>query len=388
MFDLTGKNAILIGEGVDNLASNADSNLIGAVGIGINPDMTQSVINRSVAGQDPLANVLINNAVANAATVEYDPCKTGIDRWYLQTPFILNDTPIGANDDGEGCCVNLNSFQGCRYKLGINELCVKDCIATSLDEMMEQAVTIKGKDLKMPHRANGDSLSEVRRKLFRFYTPFAFERNAILGTPTFSGDGMRPFNGLVSRLMDTRTVTLDGQAGALASIMMLECRLAAMGMGVSNFVVGVNPILIPTLRQEVRTYLKSDPLTEWRLTPNGVSYNGLRIIGSRYVDVDLETNTTSMWLIDTSKVGIKLIYAPTSPYIKYHEGAGDCDGHCITAHTAGTTVVTDWTGLALVKNVALNSICDSYALTGLEGFINTGTIGQKYPKATTLNPGM
>lgn len=388
MFEFSTKNAILVGEGVDNFVSNAASNVGSAVTVGINPDRSQSVINTTVAGRDPLSRILINNAVANASDILVDECGTGKSRYYIQTPFVINDTPIGANDDGEGCCVNLNTFQGCRYKLSIDELCVKDCIATSLDEMVEQVVTIKGTDTKMPHRSVGDSLSAVRRKMFNMYAPFAFERNAILGTPTFSGDGMRPFNGLVSRLMDARTVTLDGSAGALASIAMLECRLNALGGDISRFIVAINPILLPTLRQEVRTYLKSDPLTEWKLTPNGVSYNGLRIVPSRFVDVDLETNTTSMWLIDTSKVGVKLIYSPYNPYIKYHEGAGDCDGHCITAHTAGTTVVTDWTGLALVKNVGLNSICDSYALTGLEGFINTGTIGQKYPKLSTLNPGM
>lgn len=388
MNEFSTKNAILLGEGVENFVADAASNVIGAVTVGLNPDNSQAVINNTVAGRDPLARLLINNAVAQAATVNVDECKTGVEKYYLQTPFIINDTPIGANDDGTGCCVNLNTFQGCRYKMGINELCVKDCVASSLDEMMERVVTIKGTDTKMPHRRTGDSLSAVRAKMFGMYAPFAFERNSILGTPTYSGDGMRPFNGLVSRLMDARTITLDGSAGALASIAMLECRLNAIGMDVRNFIVAVNPILLPTLRQEVRTYLKSDPLTEWRLSGNNISYNGLRIVASRYVDVDMETNSTSMWLIDLTKVGIYLAYAPTNPYIKYHNGAGDCDGHCITAHTAGTTVVTDWTGLALVKNVGLNSICDSYALTGLEGYINTGVIGQKYPKLSTLNPGM
>lgn len=387
-FTFSAKNAISLDEGVRSFVSNENSNLIDSITIGINPDKSESVINNAVAGPDPLAKMLINNAIANMATLNVDGCKSDKERWYIQTPYIINDTPIGANDDGTGCCVNLNAFQGCRYKLGINELCVKDCVSTTLDEMAEKAVEIKAIDTKLPNRAVGDSLAEARRKRFAATVPYVFERNVILGTPTFSGDGMRPFDGVVSRLMDARTIKLDGQAGALASIAMLECRLNAIGGDVRGFVAAVNPILLPTLRQEVRTYLKSDPLTEWRLTPNGVSYNGLRIVPSRYVDVDLETNTTSIWLIDTRRVGIKLLYSPYNPYIKDKNGEGDCDGHCVTAHTAGTTVVTDWSGLALVKNVGLNSICNSYALTGLDGFVNSGTIGTRYPKVTSLNPGM
>lgn len=380
----TSANAIEVAEGMQKFAEFA-TNAISAIQTGIQPDNKDAQISYSHAGTDPLAARLINNGVARSATWMVDPCKTGRAKWYLQTPYIVNDTPVGADDDGAGCCVGTPEVQACRYKLGIHQLCVKDCVESVLDEMMEQVVKIKPQDTTMPHRSTGDSLEAARRKWVLAYAKFIIERNVILGMPDFSGDGMRPFDGLLSRLTDERVFTMDGSAGALASIMALDCRLSVMGLSTSNYIIAVNPVLMPTLRQEVRTYLKTDPMTEWRLTPNGVSYNGLEILPSRFVDVNLETNTTSMWLIDTTKVGINLLYSPSALYRKRHESQDDCGGHCMTFHTAGTTVVTNWTGLVLIKNVRLNSICDSLALSGLDAFVNSGVIGQRFPKVTA-NP--
>lgn len=386
MFQFSSQNAVELAEALSKFEKFA-TNAIGAVQTGINNDKSNALIDYSNAGTDPLARRLINNGVAQAASIQVDPCKTGKDKWYIQTPYIVNDTPVGLDDDGQGCCVGTPTVQACRYKLGIDQLCVKDCVDTVLDEMVEQAVKIKAIDTTMPHRKTGDSLAAARRKFVAAYSKFIFERNAILGTPDFSGDGMRPFNGLLSRLLDERVFTMDGSAGALASIMALDCRLTALGMSTRNYFIAVNPILMPTLRQEVRTYLKTDPMTEWRLTPNGVSYNGLEILQSKFVDVDLETNTTSMWLIDPSKVGIKLLYSPSDPYIKYHQSEDDCGGHCVTMHTAGTTVVTNWTGLVLINKVKLSSVCDSLALSGMDAIVNAPIVGQRFPKVTA-NPGL
>lgn len=383
-------NAIELAEGlskfsdaISNFATNAQS----AVTHGIQPDNSNAQINYALAATDPLADRLINNAVARSAQWQIDPCKTGKAKWYLQTPYVINDTPVGADDDGAGCCVGTPAVQACRYKLGINQLCVKDCVDTVLDEMMEQVVTIKGQDTPMPHRRVGDSIEMARRKWVMAYAKFIIERNVILGTPEYSGDGMRPFDGLLSRLTDERVFTIDGSAGVIASIMALECRLSVLGMSTSQYVIAINPILMPTLRQEVNTYLRTNPMTQWELTRDGVRYNGIDIVKSRFVDVDLETNTTSIWLIDTSKVGINLIYGPSNLYRKRHESQDDCGGHCMTFHTAGTTVVTNWTGLVLVKNVRLSSVCDSLALSGLNAFVNSGVVGQRFPKIAA-NPGV
>jgi hypothetical protein len=193
---------------------------------------------------------------------------------------------------------------------------------------------------------------------------------------------MRPFNGLISRLADERVLQVDGSAGFIAAIEMLECRLSAMGMSAENYIIAINPIARKTLEQEVRTYLKTDPLTKWRLTGNGgVAYGRMEVIESRYVDVDLDTNTTSMWLINPNYVGIKMLYALDNPYIKAKDSEDDCGGHCITMHNAGTTVVTNWLGLVMVSNVHLDAICDSASLSGLDNFVNSGVNGYLYPKA-------
>lgn len=378
----TGQNAVDVTEALA-FATNA----IDTITKTIQPDNSKSTINHNNDGTDALANRLINNGVAQAATIEIDPCKSGREKYYIQTPYVISDTPVGADDDGEGCCVGTPSITACRYKLGIHELCVKDCVATSLDEMVEQVVTQKSQDTRDPWTQVGRSFAQKRAKFVARYAKFIFERNVILGTSQTSGDGMRPFNGLVERLADDRVLSIDGSAGVLESIMMADCRLAAQGMTVGNYIIAINPILLPTLKQEVRTYLKSDPFTEWKLTGNSVSYRGMPIVTSRFVDVDLSDNTTSVWLIDPSKVGIKLLYPTTAPYIKKIDSGEDCGGHCITMHTAGTTVVTNWNGLILINNVKLNSICDSLVLSGLDGFINSGVIGQLYP-AVTANPGL
>jgi hypothetical protein len=382
-FQFEGKNPIELNEIMNSFGTNA----IDTVVIGIRDDQHDATINRTAAQPDGLVRALVNNGVARSAEIYIDPCKSGKDKYYIQTPYTITDTPVGIDDDGQGCCVGTPSVTACRYKLGIDELCVKDCVATSLDEMMEQEVKQHGSDIRMPWSETGKSIAAKRAKFVAEYAKFIFERNAILGTPEFSGDGMRPFNGLLSRLLDDRVLKMDGSAGVLSSIMALDCRLSAMGQSVGNYIIAINPILMPTLKNEVRTYLKSDPFTEWKLTANGVSYRGMNIITSRYVDVDLEDNTTSIWLIDPSKVGIKFIRDITNPYVKRIDSQEDCGGHCITMHNAGTTVVTNWNGLVLINNVKLGSICDSLALSGLDGFVNAGVIGQRYPKVTA-NPGM
>lgn len=384
----TSDAAMEIAEGARKFAEFA-TNAIGAVQTGIQPDNSKGEISYAHAGVDPLSRILINNGVARAATWNVDLCKTGKSKWFIQTPFQVNDTPVGLDDDGAGCCVGTPEVQACNYKLGINQLCVKDCVDTVLDEIMEDIVTIKPQDTTMPHKSTGDTLTSARKKWVLAYSDFIIRRNVILGMPDFSGDAMRPFDGLLSRLLDERVFTLDGAAGPLSSILALDCRLTALGMSTANYIVAINPILMPSLLQEVRTYMKTDPLTKWRYNEAAgtVSYNGLRIVESRFVDVNLETNTTSMWLIDTSKVGIKLSHEPNALLRKRKDSQDDCGGHCMTFHTAGTTVVTNWTGLVLVKNVRLDSICDSLALSGLDAFINSGVVGQRFPKVT-VNPGV
>lgn len=384
----TSDAAMEIAEGARKFTEFA-TNAIGAVQTGIQPDNSEGEISYAHAGVDPLSRILINNGVARAATWNVDLCKTGKSKWFIQTPFQVNDTPVGLDDDGAGCCVGTPEVQACNYKLGINQLCVKDCVDTVLDEIMEDIVTIKPQDTTMPHKSTGDTLTSARKKWVLAYSDFIIRRNVILGMPDFSGDAMRPFDGLLSRLLDERVFTLDGAAGPLSSILALDCRLTALGMSTANYIVAINPILMPSLLQEVRTYMKTDPLTKWRYNEAAgtVSYNGLRIVESRFVDVNLETNTTSMWLIDTSKVGIKLSHEPNALLRKRKDSQDDCGGHCMTFHTAGTTVVTNWTGLVLVKNVRLDSICDSLALSGLDAFINSGVVGQRFPKVTA-NPGV
>lgn len=378
----SGANAVELTDAL-KFATNA----IGAITKGVQPDNSKSVINHNNDGRDPLTDRLINNGVAQAATIEIDPCKSGKEKYYIQTPFVINDTPVGADDDGEGCCVGTPTIQAHRYKLGIDELCVKDCVATSLDEMVEQVVTQKSQDTRDPWTRYGASFAQKRAAFVARYTDFIFRRNTILGTPQTSGDALRPFNGLVSRLADNRTLKIDGSAGVLESIMMADCRLTAVGSDLSRYMIVINPILMPTLKQEVRTYLKADPYSDWRFSGNTVSYRGMPIVTSRFVDVDFTDNTTSVWLVDPTKVGIKLLYSTTNPYIKRIDSQDDCGGHCITMHTAGTTVVTDWSGLILVSNVKLASICDSLVLSGVEDFITSGVVGQLYPKVKA-NPGL
>lgn len=379
----SGNNAIDVNEAL-KLATNA----IEAVQVGIQNDKSKATANSTIANsRDPLIARLVNNGVAQAATIEIDPCLSGKEKYYIQTPYQIADTPVGADDDGEGCCVGTPTVTACRYRLGIDELCVKDCVATSLDEMLEQAVKQKAIDTTMPWSKVGASIAAKRAAFVAKYAKFIFERNFILGTPNYSGNGLRPFNGLLSRLLDDRVLTVDGSAGFITSIELLYCRMTALGLPFGGLIAAVNPIAMPTLLQEVRTYLKTNPLTEWRIVGDTVTYRGLTIVGSRYVDVDLSDNSTSMWIIDPSKVGIKALYPVTRPYIKRHESEEDCGGHCVTMHNAGTTVVTNWNGLMLIKNIHLSSICDSLALSGLEGFINSGTIGQLYPKETA-RPGL
>lgn len=385
-FVFNGENPIELSEVLNTFA--ADKNAINTVVIGLRDDRHDAQINRVAAQPDGLVSALVNNGVARSAEIYIDPCAgTGKEKYYIQTPYQISDTPVGLDDDGQGCCVGLPSVTACRYKLGIDELCVKDCVASSLDEMMEEEVKQHGSDIMMPWGQTGKSIAQKRARFVAEYSKFIFERNFILGTPEFSGDGMRPFNGLLSRLLDDRVMKMDGSAGVLSSIEALNCRMTAVGMSVGNYIIAINPILMPTLKQEVRTYLKSDPFTEWKLTGDGVSYRGMRIITSRYVDVDLEDNTTSIWLIDPAKVGIKAIREASNPYIKRHESAEDCGGHCITMHTAGTTVVTNWNGLVLINNVHLSAVCDSLALSGLDNFVNAGVVGMRYPKVLA-QPGM
>ena len=380
-FKFSDKNAI---DASELKGAVGDYNLRQNITTGIQPDNSRSDIDYSHAGQDPLIPLLVNNAVAQRATFNVDKCKTGRDAWFVETPYRVNDTPLGANDDGQGCCVNLNDLQACRYKLDVHELCVKDCISSTLDEMMESDVRIKGSDTPMPFTRLGDTLSDVRRRAFAVLSNRVFERNMILGLPDYSGNGMRPFNGVLSRLLDERAMVFDGSAGVLASVMTLECYITALGGALSNFIAVINPVTMASLRQEVGTYMKTNPLIEWQLTANGVSYNGLRFVESRYVDVDLTTNSTSIWLIDLSKVGVKTARPLNDPFVVVKRAEDDCGGVCMSVHNAGTTVITDWSGVALIKNVRLSSICNSTALSGLNNYINSSEMGILFPKPTTV----
>lgn len=386
MFDNNSvKNAVTLTEAVKT-ATQFATNAGPAATVGIQDDKSKSVINNVVAGSDPLIARLVNNNVANAAEYHIDPCLTGKEKYYIQKPYIMSDTAVGADDDGTGCCVGTPTVTDCRDRLGVDELCVKDCVDSSLDEMMEEAVRQQAIDTRMPWSRVGATFSAKRAEFLAIYTKFIFERNAILGTQDYSGNGLRPFAGLVDRLLDNRVIKFDGSAGFVSSVETLQCRLTAMG-DYGTYIAAVNPIAMRSLLLEVRSYLKTNPLSEWRLNGNTVSYANITFVESYYVDIDLATNTTSMWLIDTSKVGIKFLYPITRPYIKRIESTDDCGGHCLTMHNAGTTVVTDWNALMQVKNISLAATCDSTALTGLDDFVNPKSSGHLYP-GVTANPSL
>lgn len=374
-------DALDLGETLKQFAN--DPNVIKTIEIGIQNDKSKATANNSKAGHDPLISKLVNNGVARSSEILIDPCKTGREKYYIQMPYQISDSGLeNIEDDGTGCCVSLPTASACRFRLDLHELCVKDCVDTTLDEMLEDVVKYHDYDTNFPWTSNGATIKEIRSRFVAMYYYFITERNIALGTPTYSGQAMRPFNGLVSRLADKRTMQVDGSAGFIAAIEMLECRLRAVGLSVENYLIGVNPIAIPTLVQEVRTYLKTDPLTKWHLTEDGgVAYGRMRVQESKYVDVDLETNTTSMWLINPDMVGIKMLYALNNPYIPTPKRSDDdCGGHCVTMHNAGSTVVKDFMGLFMVQNVHLDSICDSSSLSGLENFVNAGVNGYLYPK--------
>ena len=376
----------LTGEMASKFAAQMSTDAQTAIGTGINDDKSKATVNSVLARGDELVRLLVNNGIARQATIELDPCVTGDDKWYINTPFVLSTTDI--EDDGEGCCVGTPDVLGCRFKLHPRLLCVKDYIATTLDEIMEASVKQKGIDTWTPWGQTGATLAQKRARFVSMFAKFIFERNVIQGLPSYSGNGMRPFDGLVSRLLDNRTIKIDGSAGVIASISMLDCRMTAIGQDISGYYIAINPILMPTLRQEVRTFLKTDPLTEWSISADGrnVYYRGNRIVESRFIDVDLEENTTSIWLINPAYVGIKLEREITNPFIKTKNNwdEGDCAGSCTMMYNAGTTVVSNFVGLALIQNVKLSSVCDSLALAGLDGFVNQTTL---YPKVTA-NPGL
>lgn len=371
-----------LGEAIKQFAN--DKNVIKTIEIGIQNDKSKADANNVVSGRDPLATKLVNNAVATQAEILIDPCKTGREKYYIQMPYSIADSGFeNLDDDGTGCCVGFPTASACRFRLDLHELCMKDCVDTTLDEMLEDVVKYHNYDTKFPWTSNGATIAQIRARFIAMYYYFGTERNIMLGTPAYSGQGMRPFNGLVSRLADKRTMQVDGSAGFIAAIEMLECRLAAVGMSVEDYIIAVNRVALPTLKQEVRTYLKSDPLTKWHLTDDGgVAYGRTKVTTSKYVDVDLETNTTSMWLINPNMVGIKMLYPLNNPYIPTPKRSeDDCGGHCTTMHNAGSTVVTNFMGLFMVQNVHLDSICDSSSLSGLENFINAGVKGYLFPKA-------
>lgn len=368
----------------DVLKQFADKNVINTIQIGIQDDKSKATANNSNAGHDRFISRLVNNGIARQSEILIDPCKTGREKYYIQMPYQISDSGFeNLEDDGTGCCVGFPTASACRYRLDLHELCMKDCVDSTLDEMLEDVVKYHSNDTNFPWTSNGATIKQIRARFVGMYYYFGTERNIALGTPTYSGQGMRPFNGLVSRLADKRTEQYDGSAGFIAAIEMLECRRRAMGMSAENYTFVVNPIAIPTLIQEVRTYLKTDPLTKWHLGDNGrdVYYGSRRVETSKYVDVDLENNTTSMWLVDESKVGIKMLYALNNPYMPTPKrAADDCGGHCYTMHNAGSTVVSDFMGLAMVQDIHLDSICDSSSLDGLENFVNAGVNGYLFPK--------
>lgn len=383
---LEGASVELDAEMASKFAAQMSTDAQTAIATGIQDDKSKSTVNASLARGDELVRLLVNNGIARQATIELDPCATGDDKWYINTPFVLSTTDI--EDDGEGCCVGTPDVLGCRFKLHPKLLCVKDCIGSTLDEIMEASVYQKAMDTQTPWGTTGQTLAQKRARFVSMFAKFIFERNVILGLPSYSGNGLRPFDGLVSRLLDDRTIKIDGSAGIVSSMMMLDCRMTAIGQDISRYYIVVNPVLMPTLRQEVRTYLKTDPLTEWSVSADGrnVYYRGNRIVESRFVDVDLAENTTSIWLVDPAYVGIKLEREITNPYIKTRGRweDGDCAGTCTMMYNAGTTVVSNFVGLALIQDVKLGSLCDSLALSGLDGFVNQTTL---FPKVTA-NPGL
>lgn len=330
---------------------------------------------------DPLARLLVNNAAVSGLQFQADPCD--VEKFYVKSGYRWTDSGLGVDDQGGTCCVEMPTLSACRGQFTVNLLCVKDCTSSKLNELMENEVKFKGADTNFPFANKGDSLRQAKANLFTTYGKLAIERNIILGTQETNGAGMRPFNGIVGALAQPQVEVYSAMAGVTAAMAKVACRWLARGQRGDRTIMVVNPIAIPTLRSEIHSLKKLDPYTLWQLREDGaILFGDIRIVASRYVDVDLTDNTTSAWIIDLDAVGIKMLRAVSDPIPETKQAVDDCKGNCWYLYNAGTTVVNDWNGLALISNIRLNSICNAQSLTGLENYVNAGVGGFLFPKET------
>lgn len=327
----------------------------------------------------PLMNRLAASPMARNTVIQRN-----LDGTYTTSPMITVGTE-SIDDDGSTCCICGGNPKACQHSHELRPFCYYDCLENTMDVLMENSPIVGDNTLNTPYVQTGDSIAKIKARRMAAEYKFYWTRNALLGNLGTTGNGLRPFEGLLQHMADPKVFTTSGANGIQRAIKSLKCRMSLLNVD-GNWGIFVNPIVAACLEDQLRNPITGNLPSGWSVNASGVlNWNGAEVIADYNVPVDTTVaNGGVAWLVNFNEVGLLQAYGSDRPYIVddstvtndgIDQATGDmtnCMKKCLYMYNAGAVVVGSFNGLVQITGLPVDQACLN-GIAGLGGLVNPDT---------------
>lgn len=316
----------------------------------------------------PLVTWLLQTNLANRVRSDIatgGTCVLGKDssgKFVINTPQSLSTvTPKSTSTE---CCWTPMEFAKVAEQIPVNLLCLKDC-ANVLDDLIYDTLKI-GKTVA-PFSSENDAINTVRQNVARISMAWYTAYTSILGLKDTYTDILKPFNGLMQIMEDTRVVKIDATSGILQAFDTLYCRIKVLGLKADSIKIAVNPVIYAAIQSVVVPGQWNRLPDGWTRDDNGViKFHGISFLEDKLVPVDLENGKGEAWVLTSDAVGEflggQLMPAVGSKFVRdgaYTEATptDGCGNECTYYFNYGAVVANNMNHLANITNIAITDVC-------------------------------
>lgn len=304
--------------------------------------------------------------------------KDSTGKFVINTPQSLNSvTPKSSSSE---CCWSPMEFAKCADQVPVNLLCLKDCTSV-LNDLVYDTLKI-GKTVS-PLSSENQTINVVRQNIARLSMAWYTAYTSVLGLKDTYTDILKPFNGLMQIMEDTRVAKIDATNGILQAFDSLYCRMRVLGIPMDSIVIAVNPVIYAAIQSLIVPGQWNRLPFGWTRTDDGeISFYGIKFLQDKLVPVDMENSKGEAWVLTSDSVGEflggQLMPAIGSKFVRdgaYAETtvADGCGNDCTYYFNYGAVCANNMNHLVNITNIAITDTCVS-ATSDLGALVHPETL--------------
>lgn len=337
--------------------------------------MDDSTPRNAMENNYPLATWLLSTPMSQMMRRRFnlDHVRPTENGWEMDVPGTFwTSMP---EDTGEECCWIPLKFDKCCSKTPLNILCLKACDSV-FNKLVKRDLNVTSRTAMQGIARQGESVSEVERRIERLSFAFFQAETAILGMDNTYANPLKPFHGLMQVLENPAIQTIFAN-DIYVGFEELGCRLDVLGY-LDASVIAVNPLIYNSIDAAIQPGQNGQLPSGWSREGGRLRFKGIPFLKDKRVPVDMTSMTGEAWLLDGHSVGLFMAsnFMVTDSYIfdsSIEQTTDKCGANCRYYYNYGGAFGNNANRLAKIVGIPVNSACAS-VLGDLKGLISPQTL--------------